>query len=71
MVGDVIMKWKQSRPGRQHFMTNRDHQALKQEIHETRQTSSETITCEFRSAMNCEASTVTVQRELRGMEFHG
>jgi hypothetical protein len=52
-------------------MTNRDHRALKKVVRETRQTSSETITCEFRSATNCPASSMTVRRELRGMGFHG
>jgi hypothetical protein len=30
-----------------------------------------TITRDFRSAMNCPASTMTIHQELRGMEFHG
>jgi hypothetical protein len=37
---------------------------------ETRQTPSETITCQFHSA-DCPASTMTVRRELRGMGFQG
>jgi hypothetical protein len=52
-------------------MTNRDRQALKKVVRETRQTSNEMITHEFRSATNCPASTMTVHRELRGMGFHG
>jgi transposase len=49
-VGDVIVKWKREgttttkpRPGRPRLMTDRDRRALKV-VHETRQTSSETIT---------------------------
>jgi hypothetical protein len=38
---------------------------------ETYQTSSETITREFRSATNCPESAMTVRRELRRMGFHG
>jgi hypothetical protein len=52
-------------------MTDRDHQALKKVIHETHQTSSETITREFHSVTNCPASIMTVRHELRGMGFHG
>jgi hypothetical protein len=52
-------------------MTDRDRQVLKNVVGETRQLSSETINCEFRSAMNCPASTMTVRRELREMGFHG
>jgi transposase len=70
-VGDVIVKWKyegitttKSRPGRPRLMTDRDSRALKKVVRETRQTSSETITREFRSATNCPASTMTVCREL-------
>jgi hypothetical protein len=40
-------------------------------VRETRQTSRETITREFCSAMNYPASAMTVRRELRGMGFHG
>jgi hypothetical protein len=40
-------------------------------VRETRQTSSKTITHEFRSATKCPASTLTVRRDLRGMGFHG
>jgi hypothetical protein len=61
----------QPRPGRPRLMTDRDHQALKKVVHETRHTSSETITCEFYSAMNWPATIMTVHRELRGMGFHG
>jgi transposase len=50
-VGDVIVKWKREgttttkpRPGRTRLMTDRDRQALKKAVRETRQTSSETIT---------------------------
>jgi 1,6-anhydro-N-acetylmuramate kinase len=78
MVGDVIVTWKcegttttNPRPGRPRLMTNRDRRALKKVVRETRQTSSETTTREFRSATNCRASTMTVRRELRGMGFHG
>jgi transposase len=77
-VGDVTVKWKREgtttrkpRPGRPRLMTNRDHIALKKVFRETRQTSSETITREFRTATNCPASTMTVREELRGMGFHG
>jgi hypothetical protein len=44
---------------------------LKKVVRETRQTSSETLTREFRSVMNCPSSTLTVRRELRGMGLHG
>jgi hypothetical protein len=44
---------------------------LKKVVHETRQTSSETIPREFRCATNCRTRTMTVRRELRGMGFHG
>jgi hypothetical protein len=78
MDDDVIAKWKckgtttmQPWPGRPHLMTNRGHRAFKKVVHETCQTSSETITREFRSATNCSASTMTVHWELRGMGFHG
>jgi transposase len=78
MVGDVIVKWKRKdttttkpRPGRPLLMIDRDRRTLKKVVHETRQTSRETITCEFCSAMNCPASTMTVRRDLRGMGFHG
>jgi hypothetical protein len=77
-VGDVIVKWKREcttttkqRPGRPRLMTERDLRVLKKVVHETRQTSNETITHEFRSAMNCPASTTTMHQELRGMAFHG
>jgi transposase len=77
-VGDVIVKWKcegkttmKPRPGRPRLMTDRDHRTLKKVVRETRQKLSETITREFRSATNCSASTMTVNRELRGMGFHG
>jgi hypothetical protein len=57
MVGGVIANCKlesttttKPRSGRQHLMTDKDHRALKKVVHETRQTSSETITHEFRSA---------------------
>jgi transposase len=50
-VGDVIVKWKREgatttkpRPARPHLMTDRDRQALKKVVRETRQISSETIT---------------------------
>jgi hypothetical protein len=59
------------RLGRPRLMANRDRRALKKMVRETCQTSSETITREFHSAMNCPASTVTVHHELRGMGFHG
>jgi hypothetical protein len=52
-------------------MTDRDRRALKKVVRETHQTLSETITCEFRNARNCPASTMTVHQELRGMGFHG
>jgi transposase len=78
MVGDVIVKWKREgttttkqRPGRPRLMTDRDRRALKKVVRETRQTSSETITCEFHSATNCPASIMTVCQGLRGMVFHG
>jgi hypothetical protein len=74
MAGDVIVKWKcegttttKPRLGRPRLMTNRDHQALKKVVRETCQISSEIITLEFRSAINCPASTMTVRCELRGM----
>jgi hypothetical protein len=51
-------------------MTDRDRLTLKV-VRETRQTSSETLTREFRSAMNCPANSMTVRRESRGMGFHG
>jgi transposase len=77
-VGDVIVKRKREgttttkpRPGRPRLMTDRDRRVLKKVVRETRQTSSETITREFRSVMNCPANTMTVRRELRGMGFHG
>jgi transposase len=78
MVGDVNVKWKDEgnttmKPwmGRPRLMTDRDSRALKVMVCETRQISSETITCEFRSATNCPASTMTVHRELRGMGSMG
>jgi transposase len=78
MVGDVIVNWKREgttttepRPGRQRLVTDRDRRELKKVVSETRQTSSETITRDFRSAAHCPASTMAVRRELRGMGFHG
>jgi transposase len=78
MARDVIVKWKHEgtttmkpRLGRPRLMTDRDHTALKKVVRETCQISSETITHEFHSAMNCPASTMNVCRELRGMGFHG
>jgi hypothetical protein len=71
------MKWKREgkhnepRPGRPRLMTDRDRRALKKTVRETRQTSSETIAREFRSAPNCPARTMTVCRHLGGMGFHG
>jgi hypothetical protein len=69
----VIAKWKREgttttkpRLGRPHVMTDRDRRALKKVVRETRQTSSETIPREFRSATNCPASTMAVRRELSG-----
>jgi transposase len=77
-IGDVIVKWKREgatttkpQPGQPRSMTDRDHQLLKKVVNETHQTSNETITCEFHSAMNCPASTMTVHREISGMGFHG
>jgi transposase len=68
-VGDVIVTWKREgtittkpRPGRPRLMADRDRRVLKKVVRETRQTSSETITREFRSATNCPASTMTVRR---------
>jgi hypothetical protein len=62
----VIVNWKREgtittkpRPDRPRLMTYRDCRALKKVVRETRQTSSETITREFRSATNCPASTLT------------
>jgi hypothetical protein len=52
-------------------MTDRDRRLLKKVVRETCQTSSETITREFRSPTNSPASTMTVRRELRGMGLHG
>jgi transposase len=76
-VGDVIVKWKledtsttKPRLGRPRLMTERDRQVLKKVVHETRRTLSETIICEFCSATNCPAGTMTVHRELREMGFH-
>jgi hypothetical protein len=78
MVGDVIVRWKcegttttKPQPGWPRLMTDRGHRALKKVVCETCQASSETITREFRSGMNCPASTITVHQELRGMGFHG
>jgi hypothetical protein len=78
MVGDVIVKWKREGttttkpwPGRPRLMTDRGRRALKKVVHETRQTLSETIPHEFRSAMNCPASIMTMHRKLREMGFHG
>jgi hypothetical protein len=78
MGGNVILKWNcegatttKPRQGSLHLMTDRGHWALKKVILEIQQTSSETITREFRSSTNCPASTLTVHRELRGMGFHG
>jgi transposase len=70
-AGDVIVKWKREgttttepRTGRPRLVTGRGRWALKKVVRETRQTSSETITREFRSATKCPASTMTVLREL-------
>jgi hypothetical protein len=78
MVGDVIVKWKREgttttkpRPNRPRLTTNRDRRALKKVVRETHQAPNEAITCEFRSAMNCPASTMTVRQELIGMGFLG
>jgi hypothetical protein len=73
-VVDVIVKWKRegtstTKPRR--IMTDRNRRALKKMVRETRQTSSETITREFRSATNCPVSTMIVRRELRGMRLLG
>jgi transposase len=77
-AGDATVKWKREgttttkpRPGRPHLMTDRGRRASKKMVRETRQTSSETITCEFRNTTNCPASNMAVRRELRGMGFHG
>jgi hypothetical protein len=60
-VGDKIAKWKcegttTMKPWlcKLRLMTDRDRWALKVVVHETCQTSSETITHEFHSAMNCQ-----------------
>jgi hypothetical protein len=66
----VVAKWK-PQPCRPCLMTNRDRRSLKEVVRETRQTSSETIAHEFRSATNCPARTMTVCRELGRMGFHG
>jgi hypothetical protein len=67
MDGGVIVKWKcegtttmKSQSGRTCLMTDRDHRALKKVVRKTHQTSSEKITHEFRSAMNCPVSAMTV-----------
>jgi hypothetical protein len=72
VVGGVVVKCKREgttttkpRPGRLLLMTDKDRRALKKVVRETRQTSSEMITREFRSSTNCPASTMTVRR------FHG
>jgi hypothetical protein len=52
------------------LMTERDLQALKNLIRVSRQTSSKTITRQFRSANNYPDSTKTVSRVKR-MGFHG
>jgi hypothetical protein len=76
-VGDVIVKCKHEgtittkpQPCRLCLMTNRDHQALKKVVRDTRQISKQSPV-EFRSATNCPASITTVRWELRGMGFHG
>jgi transposase len=58
-VHHVIVKWKREGttttkppPSRPRLMTDRDRQALKKVVHETRQTWNETITHEFCSAMS-------------------
>jgi hypothetical protein len=68
MVGDVIVKWKREstiamklQVSRPRLMTDRDRRALKKVVRETCQISSETIIREFRSAINCPASTMTVR----------
>jgi transposase len=78
MVGEIIPKWKcegttttKPRLGRPCLMTDTDRRALKKIIREIFQISNETIICEFCSATNCPASTMTVHQELRGMGFHG
>jgi transposase len=60
MAGDVIVKWKcegtptmKPQLGRPCLMTDRNRQALKMVVRETCQILSETITREFRSAINC------------------
>jgi hypothetical protein len=67
MVGDMIVKWKcectittKPRLGRPRLMIERDRRSLKKAVHETCQTSSETISCEFCSATTCPASTMSV-----------
>jgi hypothetical protein len=77
MTKSMVVKWKREgttktllRPCRLHLMTDRDRRASKKIVRETRHASSETITREFCSAMNCPASTMTVRRKLRGMGFH-
>jgi hypothetical protein len=77
MVDGMIVKWKREstimKPGldRPRLMTDRGRRALKNEVREPLQTSSETLTREFRSAMHCPASTVIVRRQFRGRGFHG
>jgi transposase len=74
MAGDMIVKWKHEgtttmkpQPGRPRLMTNRGRWVLKKVVRETRQTISETITCELHTASNGPASTLAVCLELRGM----
>jgi hypothetical protein len=67
MVRDMIVNWKREgtttmklRLGTPRLLTDRDRRPLKKVDRETRLKSYETITREFRSAMNCPASTMTV-----------
>jgi hypothetical protein len=67
----MIVKWKRegttttkSRLNRPRLMIDRDRQALKV-VHKTCQTSSETITHEFCSAMNYPASTMGEQLHIK------
>jgi hypothetical protein len=78
VVGDVIVKCKHEGTttmkwwlGRSRLMIDRYSWALRKVVHETCQTSNETVTCALRSAMNCPASTMTVCQQLRERGFHG
>jgi transposase len=61
----------QPRSGRPHNLTERDRRVLKRVARKNSLFSVATLTTKFQTASGSKVSTLTFQRELREMGFHG